>query len=136
MPPRCASPPGLTWDGQPGNEYLHKPRRAIAARLSKFTTCNFDIALPEKIHMKKCAFLLLVMLALPLAAQARGVEIDLTFESSSGDSKILVADSFETIKRSDISLGTIRDLQNKVSNLEDENADLRRRLEDLERKVK
>ena len=86
--------------------------------------------------MKKCAFLLLVMLALPLAAQARGVEIDLTFESSSGDSKILVADSFETIKRSDISLGTIRDLQNKVSNLEKENSDLRRRLENLERKVK
>ena len=86
--------------------------------------------------MKKCAFLLLVMFALPLAAQAENAKIDLGFEDSSGSSKILVADSFKTIKRSNISLGTIKDLQSKVDKLSKENADLRRRLENLERKVK
>mgnify|MGYP003591509501 CR=1 FL=1 len=86
--------------------------------------------------MKKCAFILLLMLALPLAAQAENAKIDLGFEDSSSGSKILVADSFKTIKRSNISLGTIKDLQSKVDKLSKENADLRRRLENLERKVK
>ena len=86
--------------------------------------------------MKKCVFIVLLMLALPLAAQAESAKIDLGFEDSSSGSKILGADSFKTIKRSNVSLGTIKDLQNKVSKLEKENSDLRRRLENLERKVK
>ena len=86
--------------------------------------------------MKKCVFLLLVMLTLPLSAQAEGAKIDLTFEDSSSGSNILVADSFKTIKRSNVSVGAIKDLQREVAKLSQENADLRRRLENLERKVK
>ncbi len=86
--------------------------------------------------MKKYAFLVLLLLALPASALGDNVKIDLTFEDSSSSSNILVADAFKTIKRSNISLNVIKDLQNKVDKLSRENADLRQRLDNLERKVK
>lgn len=93
--------------------------------------------------MKKSALLLTLLLLLPGAALAQSAKIDLTFEDSSGDSKLLVADSFKTIKRSNVSLAALKEMQNKVAKLAAENDRLResveqlqKRLENLERKVK
>lgn len=93
--------------------------------------------------MKKSALLLTLLLLMPGAAFAEGAKIDLTFEDSSGGSKLLVADSFKTIKRSNISLNALKEMQGKVDKLYAENDRLRKsveqlqkRLENLERKIK
>ncbi len=93
--------------------------------------------------MKKSALLFILLLLLPGAALAENAKIDLTFEDSGGNSKLLVADSFKTIKRSNVSLAALKEMQNKIDKLAVENKRLRKsveqlqkRLENLERKIK
>ena len=83
--------------------------------------------------MKKCLFFAFLLLAMPFAAQAEQAKFDLTFEDSSRSSNIVVADAFKTIKRSNVSVGAIDDLQNEVKELRRTVDELQRRLEKLER---
>lgn len=93
--------------------------------------------------MKKYALFLCLLLLLPGTALAENAKIDLTFEESNGNSKLLVADGFNTIKRSNVSLSALKEMQDKVNKLSADNERLRKnleqlqkRLENLERKVK
>ena len=82
--------------------------------------------------MKKCIFFTFLLLSMPLAAQAEQVKFDLTFEDSSRSANIVIADGFKTIRRSNVSVGAIEDLQNEVSELRRTVDELQRRLETLE----
>lgn len=84
--------------------------------------------------MKKCVFFTLLLLAMPLAVQAEQAKFDLTFEDSSRSSNIVVADAFKTIRRSNVSVGAIEDLQNEARELRRTVDELQRRLETLERR--
>ena len=85
--------------------------------------------------MKTSAFLLTMLLLLPGAALAENAKIDLTFEDSNGGSKILVADSFQTITRSNVSLSSLTEMQGKVNKLSAENERLRKGLEELQKRI-
>ena len=84
--------------------------------------------------MKKCIFFTFLLLAMPLAAEAEQAKIDLTFEDSSRSANLVVADAFKTLKRSNLSVGAIEDLQNEVRELRRTVDELQRRLETLERR--
>ena len=84
--------------------------------------------------MKKYAFFMLLLLAAPLSAQAEQVEFDLTFTDSNDSSTLVVADAFKTIRRSNVSLSAIRDLQDEVRTLRRTVDELQRRLGELERR--
>lgn len=84
--------------------------------------------------MKKCLFFTFLLLTIPFATQAEQVKFDLTFEDSSRSANLVVADVFKTIRRSNVSVGAIEDLQNKVRDLRRTVDELQRRLEVLERK--